>query len=450
MIIDKRPLPDDPMPSDAPPSYEATNERFSSEKSNKLFGYSSDALSPTASTSQSYSPPVAGPSSPTSSNRSYSQVSSPTSPLRSDKGKARAVNNWFNFAANRTNREVRTTVLGLVRDLVQEHISGSPAAIGILKSCADACNTHEVSLSEILQTKFIEEHTPFYWAIVKRLPDGHQDIEDSQGPDLLSALISYASPLNRDTIREIRLACLATSDQKLFQRLRLSPDFHAVSGVEQMLLGVRLPLDEVEVADVSPDGGAFAMDFVVPHFHKRMVVSKEIDLEFIARGRMWKLAFYIAPPPKWHSDPVEGSWCISISLLENSPPTFLDSQILIRVVPETAASPLPSPSQLVTQGESPSTLPPTSPLSQFSSALLSSTRPSRPDPTISLRLKTSHEQLEAPGKRTPGKNVMVTLETSLLASKLQYSNNPYIGPDEKLRGRLEARLGKPEADCIIC
>lgn len=135
-----------------------------------------------------------------------------------------------------------------------------------------------------MQTKFIEDHTPFYWAIVKRLPDGHHDVEESQGPDLISALISYASPLNPETIREIRLACLATSDQKLFQRLRLTPDFHSVSGVEQMLLGVSTPLDEIEVEDVSPDGGAFAMDFVIPHFHKRMVVSKQIALEFIARG----------------------------------------------------------------------------------------------------------------------------------------------------------------------
>lgn len=166
---------------------------------------------------------------------------------------------------------------------------------------------------------------------------------------------------------------------------------------------------------------------------------------------MWNLAFYIAPPPKSHTDPVEGSWCVSISLLESSPPTFLDSQILIQVVPEVSPSPIPLPSILLSGSETPTTpIPPTSPLSQLSGAFRPA-KSSRADSNISIRLKTSsHEQLEAPGKRTSGNKVMVTLEKSALSAKLQYSNNPYIGSDEKLRGRLEARLGKPEAECIIC
>ena len=32
----------------------------------------------------------------------------------------------------------------------------------------------------------------------------------------------------------------------------------------------------------------------------------------------------------------------------------------------------------------------------------------------------------------------------------RYRKNLYVGMDEILRGRLEARLGKPNAECIIC
>ena len=37
-----------------------------------------------------------------------------------------------------------------------------------------------------------------------------------------------------------------------------------------------------------------------------------------------------------------------------------------------------------------------------------------------------------------------------LLTLLVYRKNPYVGVDETLRGRLEARLGKPNAECIIC
>jgi hypothetical protein len=82
-------------------------------------------------------------------------------------------------------------VLGLVRDLVQDHSSGSPAALGILQSCADACASHSVSFSAILQENFIENHTPLYWAIVKRTPEedggGGSEVKD----DLDRSSISY-------------------------------------------------------------------------------------------------------------------------------------------------------------------------------------------------------------------------------------------------------------------
>ncbi|PPQ65740.1 hypothetical protein CVT24_011773 [Panaeolus cyanescens] len=442
MIIDKIPLPEDPTPAEAPPSY--------------------DTLSP--STRRGYpgtGSSKGGPSSPSTSSQSISSTStspiSPSSPSIPNykKGKGRAPNNsWFSFTTSRTAREVRTTVLSLVRDLIQEYntsgdITNVAAHVGILQSCADACAVNDVSLSSILQEKSIENHTPLYWAIVKRLPDEHHDVEAAQGPDLISTLISYAAPLTPETVKEVRSACLATSDQKLFQRLRLTPDFTPVSGKDQMLLGVSMSPDEVEVEELQGDGAMFMVHFVVPHFHKRMVVSKEISLEFIARNRLWRLRFFVSKGEhglrvvgSYTAAVKAGTWSISLELLDSSPPTYIDSRIVI----EDAS---------ISRSTSPTVNPtPSSPSrNSFSlSSILSSEEDDsayRPKPTIELRIY-SREQLESKGYNSSP--LCVRLEDSLMAANLQYANNAYVSSDDKLRGRFEARLAPPQHDheCIIC
>ena len=182
-------------------------------------------------------------------------------------------------------------MLGLIRDLVQDHSSGSPAALGILQSCADACTSHSVSFSAILQEKFIENHTPLYWAIVKRTNEPSEDDEvggergsSEMKDDLVTALLSHISPLSPDTILDLRMACMATSDQAMFQRLRRSPRFASISKSDQILLGGSPSPDDVTVEIGPGDKGAFTVDCVVAQFHKRMMVSKEIVLDFIARS----------------------------------------------------------------------------------------------------------------------------------------------------------------------
>ena len=274
MISDKKSPPNDPSSSDAPPSY--------------------DTLGSSGSKGQEKTPLI-GQAGPYTPETSLTLHQAPPFPLKSPlslsssstKGKAR-VTNWLNFSESsesRTAREVRSTILCLVRDLIQEHISSSPEATGILQSCAEACSAYSLSLSSILQEKSIVNHTPLYWAIVKRLPDQHQEVEETSEPDLLSALISHASPLNANTIADLRLACLGISDQPLFQRLRLSPEFSPISVSDQMLFGMTVLPDDITVMDLPGEAGAFEVDFVIPHFHKRMVVSKEITLEFIARSK---------------------------------------------------------------------------------------------------------------------------------------------------------------------
>ncbi|KAF9483183.1 hypothetical protein BDN70DRAFT_800170 [Pholiota conissans] len=449
MILDKQPLPDDAVPLEAPPSYDTVG---SSSRTTANEGYPPDKSPRIGRATAGLSSHPSSPSSPVSP--ALKSATSSTS-FSNEKGKGRA--NWkFKFTESpeaRREREIRKTILDLLRDIIQEHLSNSPAAVGILESCAAACHQNSVSFSSILQDKSIENRTPLYWAIVKRLPDAHRDVEDHQGPDLLSALLSYASPLSQATITELRLACLATSDQTLFHRLRQSPEFAPVSGVNQMLLGVTMSPDDISVEDLPGDGGGFAVDFVIPQFNKRMTVAREIVLEFIARSRMWSLVFFVASEPQGrgffppeprdrnhNGDPPVGSWCIRLSLLETSPPTFVDSRLVISA---------PNPEGPV----SPASPPPPSPKSAVSGFRLPSKTPKKKEVSeVSIRL-TSRDQLQAARNGSPGKSIVLPLETSASGATLQYGNSPFIGADEKLRARFEARLERPPddgADCVIC
>ena len=102
--------------------------------------------------------------------------------------------------------------------------------------------------------------------------------------DLVTALLSHISPLNPDTILDLRMACMATSDQAMFQRLRRSPRFASISMSDHILLSGSPSPDDVAVEIGSGDKGAFTVDCIVAQFHKRMMVSKEIVLDFIARS----------------------------------------------------------------------------------------------------------------------------------------------------------------------
>ncbi|KAJ2917681.1 hypothetical protein MD484_g2713, partial [Candolleomyces efflorescens] len=456
MILDshKLPLPDDPTPLDAPPSYDTISSPRASYRS------TATASAPTSGDVKPslYSPTGSSSLSPRSaygsSSRSAGSSSGGCAPPH---GKP----SWFNFTASRTEKDVKTTVLGLVRDLVREHHSDSSAPAGILQSCAAACEAHSLSLATILQEKSIEGHTPLYWAIVKRKPD-EELLEDSTIPDMLIALLSHATPLNRSTIMDIRHACLVTSDQRLFQRLRMSPEFATVSGSDQMLLGVTLPHDEIEVEELPGEEGDFVVHFVIPHFQKRMMVTQEIVLEFIARCRMWKLTFAITTKNNYGVGPELGSWTITLALEGTSPPTWVDSRVVIpdplSLVPHSPPPPPPLPPS--SPPASPATSPPTTAQSMttfFQNLGKPNQAPKAPvpkppqvRPPLSIRIPC-RQRLEAwSSSFTKGYQAVVSLEDSPSATTLQYAGNPYIAADEKLRGSLEAKLRMPEQDCVIC
>jgi hypothetical protein len=295
-VHEKHALPNDSQSPtiEGPPAYESLSPTRTDQATTMLIDNNPPITHTSAISNLTGSPPPPPFRGIVPTQKSHTRSPSSSS-VASVKGKK---SGWFSFsssAPSKTPPEIRSTVLGLVRDLVQDHSSGSPAALGILQSCADACTSHSVSFSAILQEKFIENHTPLYWAIVKRTSGQSEDDEGRGGDseDLVTALLSHISPLNPDTILDLRMACMATSDQAMFQRLRRSPRFASISGSDQILLGGSPSPDDVTVEIGPGDKGAFTVDCIVAQFHKRMMVSKEIVLDFIARSTYLKFTVWI-------------------------------------------------------------------------------------------------------------------------------------------------------------
>src|SRR5882724_6485749 len=99
-----------------------------------------------------------------------------------------------------------------IRDVI--HQPSSPAAVSVMQSCLEACQARGLSFESMMSEKFIEGHSPLYWAIVKR-PSTPTDALDDQ-VTLLDIILSI--PLNPTSRSEAYLACLMSSDQVLFQR----------------------------------------------------------------------------------------------------------------------------------------------------------------------------------------------------------------------------------------
>lgn len=198
----------------------------------------------------------------------------------------------------RSQADVRSTVLGLVRDLVASSSStlgaslwsdNGLAAMDVLDSCVAVCARQQVSLASILQETSVEGHTPAYWAIIKR-----PSFADGQTDEALIKLLELSAPLTQHTIHELRLACLATHSNSILQRIRSTPSIFPFSGTDCVLLqgndaapprrGFKDVIDVVEGGGREVNEGAFSVKLELEMFQRRMRVSNEVQVEFIARG----------------------------------------------------------------------------------------------------------------------------------------------------------------------
>ncbi|KAI0752819.1 hypothetical protein C8Q80DRAFT_1148406 [Daedaleopsis nitida] len=434
MIVDERPLPGDEVEGwqDAPPSYETLV----------------DVPPPPPQVEK------AGPSSVVSQAGDLLHLPSNAALSLSGAGKngAKRPSAWFSFgASSRAAKEVRATVLSLLRDLVKQ---GDPrsGALGVLESCADACKTYDISLSALLQEQNVEGHTPIYWAIINRPSPAPPPGPEEPEQDLLSAILSHAAPLKDATVDEVRLACLHASDHELFQRLKRLPAFSPLSPTEELIMGSTVVGDDVEVQNIQEDEAAFVAIFRIPMFQRRMRISEAIRLEFIAKDRLWELAFLVVKQGDTrfgHKQPSAGSWVVKLSLLPHSPPTWIDSRLVVDD-PRAPDSPVPGVSSPASSG------PPTS-LLEAIARMSREEVPQAPKakPPIVLRIR-AREKLTAPLTSSSRDDmpmisaISVPLQENRLADGLQFNGCPYLDDDGCLSARLEARLTAPGTECIIC
>ncbi|KAF8915943.1 hypothetical protein CPB85DRAFT_1217286, partial [Mucidula mucida] len=216
---------------------------------------------------------------------------------------------WFH-TKKRTAKEVRAAVLQVLGSLVRnygKHLNDPDAepVESMLANCATACESASLSFTSLVQETSVEGHAPIYWAIVT-----HDADSDRHTPSrLISGILRHSLPLDETSRLEIRSGCLLTKNQALFGHIRSMEAYTPLPSGGIMLLGEDFRPDSITVEESNSAG--FTANFEIIKFMKRIHLSHEITLDFIAKDSKHKT----------------GPWQISLHLLELSPPTFADAEL---------------------------------------------------------------------------------------------------------------------------
>jgi hypothetical protein len=258
VIVKEKELPGVPpaTPDDAPPSYHHLEPSSGSSIHSQT--RRPPPLHPHRSTPSLNSSPSSSPSPHRSSSSTTPSPSFATLiETKLESGKSKLKSSLIEFLSGGTAqnvKDVKNMAYMSIRDAVK-----NPGA------------------QQILQDPCLEGHRALYWIIISRPP------QDEYG--VLSTILKHCGPLSSEAVDEVRLACVQVGDQTLFNHLWRHPVYGALSGTDELLLGVRAPTDYVDVREAMADEiGQFIARFVITQFHKRMNISGEIAFEFIARG----------------------------------------------------------------------------------------------------------------------------------------------------------------------
>ncbi|KAF7357741.1 hypothetical protein MVEN_00820000 [Mycena venus] len=236
-------------------------------------------------------------------------------------------------------KALRPAVIEDVRLILQPNTGTVAERLALLASCAELCTQHKIDFSTLLQDKSLfHAHTALYWAIVNNLASPQAPFE------LVGAMLANSQPLKAETIKDARRACISLRSQDMFQYLRMSPDFGALSAEDRFALGLLVPPEEITIELMEGPEQPFSVKFYIPMFQKRMLLNKDIRLEFIARDRLWLLAFFTpdhpsVAGPSAPSFAKDNQWGAYLRLRENSRSTPVDIGIVILDTRPTATNP---------------------------------------------------------------------------------------------------------------
>lgn len=111
---------------------------------------------------------------------------------------------------------------------------------------------------------------------------------------------------------------MATQDQALFAQLGLG---YSDSKDEPLRHSLGCPPNDIQVYEGDGlDENQFIACIRIRMFRKRLHITQDLGIEFVAGGRIWMLPFYMGP---------DGSGCIGLSLSQPSLPARPDAKFLI-------------------------------------------------------------------------------------------------------------------------
>lgn len=211
-------------------------------------------------------------------------------------------------AAFLRNKQHRKIILSRIRDIVSAPDVTPSSVAPTVNACATALSHAELSV--LLQKPNIEDHSAMYWAIV-----------NNRG-EALAAFSAFIPKFSSVCSSELRLACMLTGNHALFMQLNLGRVINLKDDSLRRFL--HCPPDEVEVHNTG--NGLRHIQFVayfgIKMFKKRMLMTQELGVEFVAEGRIWLLRVQAV---------ADGRWCIVLSLAQPSSPACLDVELALGV-----------------------------------------------------------------------------------------------------------------------
>ncbi|KAG2084267.1 hypothetical protein BD769DRAFT_1682236 [Suillus cothurnatus] len=190
----------------------------------------------------------------------------------------------FSFLQFKRQKRCRASVLSRIHDIVSSPDFTLFSVAPILESCAAALPAGE--FSDLLQKLSIEDHTALYWAIVNNRQEA------------LLEFIKFIPKFSPACSSDLRLACMTVSDHNSF-----------------MLLNLGKMLIRMMWAKIT------SLFIVFRMFQKRLRITQKLEVEFVARGRIWLLRFYMGK---------KGKWWIEYLLSEHSSPVHADTELQIQ------------------------------------------------------------------------------------------------------------------------
>ena len=159
--------------------------------------------------------------------------------------------------------------------------SGEEAKL-IMDECSIICGGSQEALSEVLQTKFFLDHTPFYWILISH--------HVSSGvPPLLEELLEVVQELTLAAQEDIMEGIRRQFNSDLYNAVRgrlthmETPPISSVSFLGEKAGQVTIKARAGRLMQYSKH--TQVMDITIPRFFDRLIVDGELSLRFFSLSK---------------------------------------------------------------------------------------------------------------------------------------------------------------------